>query len=335
MSTFVPPIAGDPLAPAVPDRPMRPVGALWRRTLAFLIDTIIIGVPVDVIAWIFFDKFAQLGAWGRLLGFCIALPYFAILDSSIGKGQTLGKRWMSVQVVDADGNPIPFGKALLRYVVFATPWFLNGITLPVNQTSAAVWTLIGVIIFGVGGMTFYLMCFNRRTRQGLHDLAVGSYVADAEVHGAVNVQPIWKMHWVIIGAMVAVLSVGGIVLNKKFSAWGTMSQLLDDMQAVQALPGVQSVGAQATVWGTGSKRILEIKVFWAGRSDAEAFANSVASAVLTHDPAAQKYNSLQISLIRQFDLGIGSGHVSRTYTHTLAEWNVRLSKAPAQDKNIT
>lgn len=261
MSTFVPPIAGDPLSPAVPARPARRVGALWRRVLAFFIDTIIIGLPVDVVAWVFFDKFSQLGAWGRLVGFCLALPYFAILDSSIGNGQTLGKRWMHVRVVDADGNPIPFGKALLRYVVFAAPWFLNGLMLPANETSAAMWTLIGLIVFGVGGTTFYLMCFNRRTRQGLHDLVVGSYVADAEVPGPVSVQPIWKMHWAIIGVMVAVISVAGVVLSKKFNAWGTMSQLLDDMRVVQALPGVQSVGAQATVWGSSSKHVLVIKVF--------------------------------------------------------------------------
>ena len=293
MSTFVPPIAGDSLSPAIPVRPGRPVGALWRRALAFFIDTIIIGLPVEVVAWVFFDKFSQLGAWGRLVGFCLALPYFAILDSSIGNGQTLGKRWMNVRVVDANGNPIPFGRALLRYVVFAAPWFLNGIMLPVNATSAAVWTLITLIVFGVGGTTFYLMCFNRRTRQGLHDLVVGSYVADAEVLGPVSVQPIWKMHWVIIGAMAAVISLAGIVLAKKVNGWGTMSQLLDDMRVVQALPGVQSVGAEATtVWGSGSKHVLVIKVFWTGRYEAESFANSVASAVLTHDPTARKYDSL-------------------------------------------
>jgi uncharacterized RDD family membrane protein YckC len=336
MSTFVPPITGDPLSPAVPARPARRVGALWRRVLAFFIDTIIIGFPVEVVAWIFFDKFSQLGAWGRLVGFCLALPYFAILDSSIGNGQTLGKRWMHVRVVDGDGNPIPFGKALLRYVVFAVPWFLNEISLPANGTSAAVSTLIALIIFGVGGTTLYLMCFNRRTRQGLHDLMVGSHVADADVPGPVSVQPIWKMHWAIIGAMIVVISVAGVVLAKKANGWGAMSELLDDMRVVQALPGVQSVGAAATtVWGGSSRHVLEIKVFWTGRSEAEGFANSVASAVLMHDPAAQKYDSLRISLIRQFDLGIASGHVTSSYQHTLAEWNARLAKASGQDKNTT
>ena len=59
----------------------------------------------------FFDTFSRLGSWGPLVGFCLALPYFAILDSAIGNGQTVGKRLMHIQGIDENGNTIPFWRS--------------------------------------------------------------------------------------------------------------------------------------------------------------------------------------------------------------------------------
>ena len=50
------------------------------------------------------------------------------------------------------------------------------------------------------------MCvlFNHRTRQGVHDLASGSFVADADKSVGLAVLPIWKGIGAVLGTLVAV-----------------------------------------------------------------------------------------------------------------------------------
>ncbi len=107
MSLFSPPLTGDPQAPVNEFPPDREVGSLWRRIVAVLIDSIAVGIAGTLIALPFFEFFSRLGAWGRLVGFCLAVPYFVLLNSRIGKGQTLGKCAMHLQVVNSNGDVVP------------------------------------------------------------------------------------------------------------------------------------------------------------------------------------------------------------------------------------
>src|SRR5215469_14626762 len=130
MSIFSPPLAGEPQVPISQLTPDREIGSLWRRIVAFVIDSIIVGIAGTLVALPFFDTFSRLGGWGRLVGFCLALPYFVLLNSRIGNGQTLGKRVMHLQVVDRRGEPISVPRSFVRYCVLSAPLFLNRLTLP-------------------------------------------------------------------------------------------------------------------------------------------------------------------------------------------------------------
>jgi len=114
-----------------------------------------------------------------LIGFFLALPYFGILNSRAGNGQTIGKRLLSLQVVDCNGDTLSFSDSLLRYFVLAIPFYLGNVAFPVTRTPWIASALFTMVTFGGGAATAYLIAFNRRTRQGLHDLAVDSFVADA------------------------------------------------------------------------------------------------------------------------------------------------------------
>jgi uncharacterized RDD family membrane protein YckC len=114
LSILAPPPTGDPLSAAVALPPDRTIGSLGRRVVAFVVDGIIVGLAGIVIALPFFEAFSHLGLWGRLVGFCLSLPYFAILNSKLGNGETLGKRWMHLQVVDENGATISFWKSAVR-----------------------------------------------------------------------------------------------------------------------------------------------------------------------------------------------------------------------------
>ncbi len=303
----------------------------------------------------FFETFSRLGSWGPLIGFFLALPYFAILDSSVGNGQTLGKRLLHVQVIGGNGAPISFWRSTVRYTVFAVPYFLDEMLLPTTRTPWLVTTLVSIMVFGLGGATLYLVTFNRHTRQGIHDLAVGSYVAEANKDGLLKIEPIWRVHWAILGLLLIVYFLGTGVLGDKLAQWGPFPQLLIDVRAVEGMEGVQAAGVQdlnQTDYGSGEKKkILVINVYWSGQSrdkqvftsngvgnindnwtDKQAFADQVGKLIINQDPTVRDRDLLKIVVIRGYNLGIAHAQVSYYYQHTPAEWNARLfgtEEAPA------
>jgi uncharacterized RDD family membrane protein YckC len=345
MSIFAPPIVSDPVSADKTLPPDRAIGMLWRRLVAFAIDGIIIGLVGFAITLPFFETFSRVGSWGPLVGFCLAFPYFVILNSSIGNSQTLGKWLMHLRVIDKNGNTISFWRSVIRYAVFAVPYFLNEMSLPATRTPWVVSTLVAIVVAGVGGATLYLVLFNRHTRQGIHDLAVGSYVADADKDGSLKIEPIWGAHWVILGLLLIVFFLGTGVLSDKLAQWGTFSQLLEDVRLVEDMEGVQAAGVQdlnTSNSGSGEKKkILVINVYWAGKwpnkqafandrtfvkkwEDKQAFADQVAKLIIEHDPTVKEHDQLKITVIRGYSLGIARAQVSYYYQHTPAEWNARL-----------
>ncbi len=302
------------------------------------------------IAFPLFETFSRLGWWGPPLGFCLVFPYFAILNSRIGHGQTLGKRLMRIRVIEEAGNTISFWKAVARYAVFGVPYFLNEVLLPVTRTPWIVSALVSIVVFGIGGTTLYLILFNRHTRQGLHDLAVGSYVAEADKDGPLRIAPIWRGHWVILGSLLVVTFLGTGILGNKLKQWGPFPQLLEDVRLVEGLKGVQAAGVQDTNtknYKSGEKQtILIVNVYWTGEStdkqgfpglngnlagdvkekwaSKQAFADQVAKLVIEHDSTVKDHDLLKVVVIRGYNLGIAHAQVSYFYEHTPVEWNARL-----------
>src|SRR5689334_4917032 len=146
----------------------------WRRVGAFVVDAFLLGLAGVAAGFTLFDFFVRMGGWGRWVGFAIALTYFGTLNSRIGHGQTLGKRMLKIRVVSADGSALPFSRAVVRFAILGTPWFLNNAWFSREVMTSPLTYLLSAIIFGLGVAIVYLFLFNRPTRQSLHDLAVGS-----------------------------------------------------------------------------------------------------------------------------------------------------------------
>jgi len=324
MSLFSPPLTGDPEVP-VNLPPDREVGSLWRRIVAVLIDSIVVGIAGTFIALPFFDFFSRLGAWGRLVGFCLAVPYFVLLNSRIGNGQTLGKRAMHLQVVNAHGEPISVSKSFIRYLVLSAPFFLNGLMLPITRTPQIVMYLLTGVVFGLGAITIYLVLFNRRTRQGVHDLAAGSYVADADKSGALVVHPIWKGHSAVLGALVVAAVIGGKVLESKLMKLADFPAMLSDARIVEDMDRVQSAGVSDLTWTPSSGAEKDISVFWSGQqSQEEGFAQQVASRIVANNPQVADRDRLRIVIIRGYDLGIAHAQRSDPFEDSPANWKAKL-----------
>jgi uncharacterized RDD family membrane protein YckC len=115
-----------------------------RRIGAFLIDTVVAGVPFSLLA----TKLPA--AVGTVLGAAVWMAYFALLESRPA-GQTLGKRLFGIRViVFTDGGPLDLPRAALRAAV----------------------RFVGSAALGIG----YLVAFFDREKQAWHDVAAQTVV---------------------------------------------------------------------------------------------------------------------------------------------------------------
>lgn len=322
--------------------PSRAICPLWRRFLAYLVDSLILYLVGRGIGAAFFNTLSQLGSWGRLIGFCIAVCYFASLDSGVGNGQTVGKRLLRITVVGAQGNTISLARAALRFTVFAIPSYLYELQLPRAVDPLIGSIVLGVIVFGVGGSTLYLLIFNRNTRQGLHDLVAGSYVVNSEPTGPLRTEPIWDTHWRILRwylTLLVLFSCSIWTLDKKMENSSSVIQWQEDVRLIEQLDRVQAVREKIfkpLKWNgfmknnpLVSKKTFVITVWWTGEpKDREVFADRVAKLILLTNPRAHEQDLLWIVVVRGYNIGIASGGKSETFKHTPAEWSQRVLGTP-------
>jgi uncharacterized RDD family membrane protein YckC len=338
MSTQPPEFASVPAPEGDGPQPPRRIGALGRRFLAYLIDCLILGVIGHLVAWPFAESLAAMGPFARLIGFFIALLYFAIQESYIGNGASLGKRLLRLQVVHADGRRLTLEEALARSIVFSLPIFLNGLALPLTRTPLAVVTLLSVVSIGVGGITVYMILFNRHTRQGLHDLSVKSFVAEASPSGALALRPIWVPHWFIAGALLAVVMAAATMLGVIVPDTEPFSQLVLDVRMAEQIKGVQSASAMrvSSRGNSGGWKLTSLAITidcLCKEEDEGNIADDAARALLQGDPHFPQYPRVTIVVVRGYDIGIASSTQAQRFSNTPAGWSDRLRGASPQPES--
>lgn len=149
------------------------IAGFWRRTLAYLVDVIVLAIIGNVAGHFFEDFFAQHNAWAHAIGFVIAAVYFGALNSRLANGQTLGKKWLKIRVVDAHGVAIAPLASFGRFCVYGLTYLISDTWMPSHGESW--WPLYAsmplIFLFCADA---YLYLFNHRTRQSLHDIAFGT-----------------------------------------------------------------------------------------------------------------------------------------------------------------
>lgn len=100
----------------------------WPRVGAALIDSLLLLLVLGPVAYVLFGSLSPTNRLGDLV-FNVVLPCAITVALWVRYGFTPGKYALSARVVDADtGQPLSFGRALLRYVgyfVSAIPFFLG------------------------------------------------------------------------------------------------------------------------------------------------------------------------------------------------------------------
>jgi uncharacterized RDD family membrane protein YckC len=294
----------------------RQIAGFWRRLAALLIDGMVIGGVGLLLGLVLFDELVRMGAYGRLLGFAIALAYFGTLNSRIGAGQTLGKKLLSVRVVGRDGEPLALRRALVRSVILEVPFFLNGATFSADVLMTAWNYVLALLVFGGMAAVVYLYVFNRRTRQSLHDIAVGSYVVRSDSSGPVAARPVWAGHLVVVLALcIGALSVP--MLGNRLLQEAAIAELLPAQATIAGLPGVQGatlgiVRSSAAGGVTTNQVAARLRLAAPGDNNI-AFAEQVARTVLAEYPRAAGKDRISVELVYGYDIGIASSWTYAKY----------------------
>ena len=313
------------------------IAGFWRRLLASLLDRVILGAVVGIFALVFYNVIYSFGPWGRLVGFMTLLVYWTISHSAIGKGQTLGKRILKIRVVNQDGSFLSLGQSFLRALVLVIVFLLNRWAIPFAQNLVFVF-ISNLLIYGIGLSIFYGLIFNQKTRQGLHDLLVGSYVVKVskDVQAAAPATPVFHKRFsyglIGVGLLVAVISVSGMnpanqILEEQ--DWQEMTDLYevlskdDDFFTVS----VRRNNQMDLVSKTTSKQ-LKIAV-WTKESalshgDYRDIWYSLAVTAFEHYEGIYELDILEVTVTNRIDLGLVKFYINRSETRTITEWSNHL-----------
>ena len=298
--------------------PSDEVAGIWRRTVAFAIDCLVLGVIGLTLAVLLFDQLAAIGRWGRLIGFLIGSIYFGLMEGHAGRCQSLGKLALKIKVIrcNADGiATLSVTQACLRYAIVAVPTVLGGIVfvdLPVLNSPNAVWisSVNSFAVFLWGAALVYLPVFNRPSRQSLQDLAVSSLVVRDSTKQARVVQ-VRRKHWVALGTFA-----GLILLASPFANRFLASKLagMDQIQrAALSVPSVRQSGVTTgSIWHVGSpgdapRTATTISVVTGSPMlQTEQGTHAIARAVFSASPTLANQDVVTIVSMRAVDLGIAS-----------------------------
>ena len=294
----------------------------WRRIGALLVDGILLGIFGLVLGLFLESLFVQMGGWGRLVGFAISITYFGLMNSSAFNGQTIGKKWLKIRVVDASNNTISLPKSFLRYSFLAVPFSLNGAQITNEVLLSYLMYPLSLIIFGGLLSIAYLYVFNRKTRQSLHDLVVGTYVVNEQSESE-DVPPIWKAHLAVVGSLLVLA-----LLLPVFTSSLAQTEPFNDLLATQeAINNHYSVTFASVEAGTNTSSVLGGETTTTSYVSTTAILNEnivddgdlarqLAVTLLKSYPGAQSTDVIVVTLSYGYDIGIASSW--HNYSHQFA-----------------
>ncbi len=311
----------------IPTYTIPPIATFLQRLAAFIIDSLLLGIVGQVLGWTLSIIFFEIGPYGRFIGLIVELAYFGVLNSSIGSGRTVGKRIIGITVVDGQNHLIGLGRSLLRASILVVPGVLNGWTLPWLQVPFLQW-LVSIVVFGVGTATIYAMVFNVRARQGLHDIACGTYVV-RPLQPKVAAFPVTnRIHLAISGALM-VIAVIGVTITTFFvspaaaNGFKTIYAIYDQIQSDNRFFTSTVYDSTSSVNGGKSNHSLIIRIWCKGApsvAERNVIISGIAFTALSKVQSPNEFDGMQIEVYSSYDIGIATGTQSYKTYHSMTEW---------------
>jgi uncharacterized RDD family membrane protein YckC len=306
------------------------IAGFWRRIGALVIDTVILAVPASILGFLFYDKLAALGSKGRLIGLIAALAYFALMNSKLFNGQTIGKRILGLKVINYYGMPISLARSFLRALILTTPFFLNGVLFGTADPNPSkpimvLYSIDLLVVFGGMCSIIYLYLFNRKTGQSLHDLLVGTFVVTVSGSSTIRARTA-SIHKIIVSVLCIAAAAGPSIVLEIASK--NISALLSSPEAgvwasLQSMPEVMDAQVYFQSYsmnGGPENKIFLVRVRLREKPDTfEKEATRIAMQVL-QQPAVLDGKPLSISLVYGFDVGLASWSSGYNDTRSAEDW---------------
>ncbi len=317
------------------------IAGFWRRLAAFFIDCIILGVPTLLLGLAAYDWAVNLGQAGKLVGFTVALLYFGLLNSRLNHGQTLGKKIFGIRVVDRNGEMLSPARSILRFLVLWVPFFLNGLWIEAAEAPGMLVYLLGVflafVVFGGLGTIIYLYIFNRRTRQSLHDLVVGSFVLRGLEQAVPTELATPRLHlivatcWLVLALIVPGLGFEMMTTDGQTAEENPLADLQAAIQSELEAEQVRiTIGTSSTAWvsaGTSTTTFLQVLALPGdNQNDPDDLVLSIASIVLDRHPDLFGRQVLAVKVRRGFDFGIAQWRLDHEAALDAAGWRNLLGQ---------
>lgn len=289
------------------------IAGFWRRMGAFFIDFIFILIIGMVLGYVFENEFVKIGNLGKLFGIAVTTIYFGLLNSKVFGGQTIGKKILNIRVVDSLNNMLSLPKSLIRYAIFFVPLFLSGVQLPESVSGKLFYNLAIMITSGVHLSIAYLYIFNWRTRQSLHDIAVGSYVVNVlnNDNKFAGIQKTHKMHYavaIVVFFIAAALSIyiENLFKDVNFVQLNYIGDILSKEESVLDV-NVSSTEFYVNKNSENKQKYIIIIAYIRSNNvgDVE-FAKKIANEALKIYTDAKEIDGIQVNLVYGFDIGIAS-----------------------------
>lgn len=315
----------------------------WNRVGAYLIDIIILGAVGFILGLFLGNTFVQMGGQGILVGFIIALIYFGLGNSSVFNGQTLGKRALKLQVVDADMDTLSILKSITRAIIYTVPYFFLNYRL-------AGWSEFSILYIakGVFFLTFLILLpihllLNTPTRQAIHDLIVGTYVISLEAYPRQQLSKSKALPIVItVGLAIIIL---GLIVFKNLSNNETTSIVQELKPLKEQIDNIDNVGYCSLSRQTSSMKKLGSDEYiskneyfvlniFLGKNlisnmrpdniEDMDFVKEAVRIIIRGYSDVNNLDYIQVNLIHGYNIGIYKSSKSLGFSNTLDKWKEKV-----------
>jgi uncharacterized RDD family membrane protein YckC len=312
------------------------IANFWRRIFAMLLDNLIIGVAGFIISLPFSFLLFKLGPYGGLIGLFISLPYFGIMNSKICNGQTFGKRILKIAVRNKNNKNISLPLSFARIAILLIP-NIFAISFGIKFLDG----LFSIISTSAGLAIVLIYIFNKKNRQSLHDMVVGTYVVHLVDKRIYEYPKTEKKFWVLSGILVVCAGLLLFISTTFFTSNVSQTSYLFNLYENNNIPKEEffNIGFKdrtSSVIGGEQTKTLLIECWYKGKitnEKANELTQSVAYALLNEGQFdLEKYDYLGVTIYSKYDIGIARSQFYISKTLTVDDWKaLLLDYQPAND----
>lgn len=285
------------------------IAKFWSRIFAATIDLLLLVLFGYLLVIIFQNHFTINGILGNSIGFTITVLYFTLFNSNLVNGQTIGKKLLNIHVIDINSEKLSLKKSFYRSLFIFLPFFLNNFTIPIQSILMFLNNFIKtfIVIYSTSIPLVYII--NRKTRQSVYDLLLGSLVVDVKrSEEPVFIENISKKSLNVVGSILIVLSIV-ILFNANWHKpdYKNSLTLFNKLYNIDGITKVW-LNTKYLQFPTGTTTIYEVKL-WVdklpeGYLEDNKVVKEVVKLTLANNPDFMKYDKINIVFIKEFNIGI-------------------------------